>query len=375
MKNTLRALFSVSALALLFVAAPVLAASVDVTGENVTTGADSDNENEYEVDNELDVEVENDAEIDNEADVEAETGENEQNENTTGGDQESGTIDASADWETVVNASSSLMGAAEGNLDVEGDFTNDTTGADSDNENELEVDNEVELELENMADIWNELDFEADTGDNEQNKNTEAGDQTSGDASLDTMIATWANNDAGFAGAAGGEVSVDVSAENTVTGADSDNENEFEIDNEYELEIDNDAEIDNEIDVDIETGGNEQNKNTKGGDQTSGDAEVAVSLGNAVNNGSSAAGAGVNELDVTGSFTNDTTGADSDNENELDVENEVEIDIDNDAEIENEVDVEADTGDNEQNKNTEGGSSTSGNVEIEINIVNEANNS
>lgn len=376
MKKTLRALLGVSALALLFVSSPVLAANVDVTGENTTTGADSDNENEYDVDNDLDVDVDNDAEdIDNIVDVDANTGGNEQEKNTTADNQESGAVDVTGEWETVVNEGASLMGAEEGSLDVKGDFTNDTTGADSDNENELDVDNDIDLDLDNVADIFNKLDFDAETGDNEQNKNTQAGDQTSGDAILATTIGNWANNEAGFSGAAGTEVTVDVEGTNSVTGADSDNENEFDIDNDYDLEIDNDADVDNEIDVDIHTGGNEQNKNTTGGDQTSGTAEVKVELENVVNSGSSVAGASLSALDVEGKFTNDTTGADSDNENELDVDNDVDVDVDNDAEIDNDVAVDANTGDNEQNKNTEAGSQTSGDVVVEITISNEANNS
>ena len=62
MKKTLRALLGVSALALMFVSSPVLAASVNVAGDNLVTGADSVNENEYDVDNDLDVDVDNDAE-------------------------------------------------------------------------------------------------------------------------------------------------------------------------------------------------------------------------------------------------------------------------------------------------------------------------
>ena len=376
MKKTLRALLGVSALALMFVSSPVLAASVNVTGENLVTGADSDNENEYEVDNDLDVDVDNDAEdIDNIADVDANTGGNEQEKNTTAENQESGTVDVTGAWDTVVNEGASLMGAAEGNLEVDGEFTNDTTGADSNNENELDVDNDVELDLENMADIFNMLDFDAETGDNEQNKNTTAGDQTSGDAILFTMIENFANNEAGLEDATGNAVVVDVVGENSTTGADSNNENEFDIDNDYDLEIDNDADVDNKVDVDIHTGGNEQNKNTTGGNQTSGNAEVTVDLVNEANNGSSVAGAGLSDVEVGGTFSNDTTGADSDNENTLDVENDVDVDVDNDAEIDNDVDVDANTGDNEQNRNTEAGSQTSGDVVVDITISNAANNS
>src|SRR6187431_358522 len=121
MKNSLRNLFGVSALALLLVATPVLAAEVDVTGENKTTGADSDNNNDFDVDNDLDVDVDNDGDVDNNATAVATTGGNEQNRNTEGGDLESGTVDASTDWENVVNDGAALMDDGDG-LEVSADF-------------------------------------------------------------------------------------------------------------------------------------------------------------------------------------------------------------------------------------------------------------
>lgn len=373
MKNTFRALFGVSALALLLVAMPVMAAEVDVKAENSTTGADSDNENEYDVESDLDVDVENDAEVDNEADADVDTGDNEQNRNTSGGDLETGTVEASTEWENVVNAGAALMDDGDG-LEVSGDFTNDTTGADSDNSNELDVENDVELDLENTADLFNQLDLDADTGDNEQNRNTEAGDLETGDVTVDSMIANWVNNDSGFASAAAGSTSVDVSAENHKTGADSDNDNEFDIENDLEIDVENDAEIDNQFDIDADTGGNEQNRNTKGGSMKTGSVDVTTEVVNHANNGSNAAGAAAGHgLDVSGDFTNDTTGADSDNSNELDVDNDVEIDVENDAEVNNELDVDADTGNNEQNRNTEGGDMETGSVSINFSAHNEVN--
>ena len=140
MKATLRVLFSASALALLFTAAPVLAAGVDVTGENADTGADSNNDNNFQTDVNVDKNVGNHGNTNNDADVNADTGDNEQNKNTNAGDLESGKVDATADWESVVNAGTSLVGAGDDGLTVDGDFTNDTTGADSNNKNKLDVD-------------------------------------------------------------------------------------------------------------------------------------------------------------------------------------------------------------------------------------------
>src|SRR5687768_6185426 len=98
MNKRLGLLFGVSALAVLFTAAPVMAADFETIGENSTTGADSDNENEFEVDTEVEVEAENEAEVDNESDIDAETGDNEVEENTNAGELTTGTIDATGSW-------------------------------------------------------------------------------------------------------------------------------------------------------------------------------------------------------------------------------------------------------------------------------------
>ncbi len=372
MKVFLRALFGVSALAILITAAPVLAAEVDVAGDNVDTGASSNNDNDFDVESEVELDVDNNGEVDNEADVEADTGHNDQNKNTNAGDLETGEVDATGDWESVLNEGAALVGT-EGDLDVETDFVNDTTGADSDNDNDLDVDYEVELELDNVADIWNDLDFDAETGYNDQNKNTNAGDMETGGASLDTEIVNEANNEAGFAAMDGYGATVDVTAENNTTGADSDNNNNVDVEAEYELEVDNDAEVDNEIDVEIDTGHNDQNKNTNAGDLVTGDGEVEVATENVVNNGSGASGDLDSGLDVSADLTNDTTGADSDNDNDLDVEHEVEVDVENDAEVNNEVDAEVDTGHNDQNKNTNAGSTETGDVHIDLSFTSEVN--
>ena len=373
MNKRLTLLFGVSALAVLFTAAPVMAADFDTTGENLTTGADSDNENEFEIDTEVEVEVENEAEVDNEADVDADTGDNEVEENTNAGDLETGTVDVTGIWENTANAGASLLGADDGGLTGSADFMNDTTGADSDNENELDVDHEVELELENTADFWNELDFDADTGDNEVEENTNVGNTTTGSGMLDIMVGNWANNDSGFSGSDLGWLDLDLTGENNTTGADSDNENEFDIDSDVDVEIENEAEVDNEFDVDIDTGGNDVEKNTNAGDLTTGNGDVKIETENRVNNGGSALGAGSGGLNLKAEFVNDTTGANSDNENELDVDHEVDVEIENEAEVNNEADVDIDTGDNDVERNTNVGHTRTGDATIELNFFNEVN--
>ena len=374
MKKSLSILFGLSALALLVTAAPVLAAEVDVEGENNTTGADSDNDNVYDVDTVVTEVVDNIGNVDNIADdVNATTGDNNQNQNTTGGDLETGEVDATADWASVVNAGSGMLGAADGGLDVEGDFSNDTTGFDSDNDNDLDVDNNVTLDLDNLANVLNDLDFDGDTGGNDQNQNTTGGSTDTGDAMLDTIISNWANNDAGFAGAAGSEVSVDVEGENSTTGANSTNRNDYTIDHDYTAVVDNNATLDNRVDVTIDTGDNNQNQNTTGGDLETGNGEVVVDIVNSANNGAGAAGAASGNLDVSADFSNDTTGSNSNNDNDLDVDNNVTTTVNNTADVDNDVDVDVDTGGNDQNENTSGGSTDTGDANIDIVITNEVN--
>lgn len=361
----LTALFGVSALALLLTATPVLAAEVDVEATNEMTGADSDNDNDFDIDNDLDLDVDNDGDVVNTATADVETGNNEQDRNTEAGDLETGSVDASTDWESVVNDAAMLAGDDDG-LEVTGDFTNDTTGADSDNDNDLDVDHDVDLVLDNIADIVNVLGLTANTGENEQTRNTTAGDIDTGDVEVDSVISNWANNDSGFASASHGTTSVDVTGENNTTGADSDNDNDFDIDNDLDIDVDNDADITNSVTVDATTGGNEQRRNTVGGDISTGDIEVSTDITNEANNGSSSLMDGGSSLDVSGDFTNDTTGADSDNDNDLDVDHDVDLTVDNIADVTNVLDVDANSGENEQSRNTTGGNIDTGSVSVDF---------
>lgn len=373
MKTSLRILLGVSALALLITAAPVMAAEVDHTTDISRTGADSDVDVDNDLDINHDVDVDNDGDVDNDADVDCDTGDNEQNENTTGGDQESGVCEATGEWENIINAMAGAVGANDDGLEYTTDTTVELTGADSDVDVDNNVDVDIDIDLNNMADIMNDLDFDADTGDNRMNRNTTGGDQESGAASLVVLFANWANNDASWASAHAGEIVADFTTEISRTGADSDVNVDNNLDVDFDVDIDNDADIDNDVDVDINTGGNRMNRNTTGGNQRSGDADVVVELENSANNGGNSAAAGGGSVEFTTDTTVELTGADSD----VDVNNNVDVDhdvnINNDADINNDVNVDADTGSNEQNRNTEGGSQTSGDVRIELNISNEVN--
>lgn len=373
MNKSLTALLSVLVLTLTLVASPVLAAEVDVTSTNDTTGYNSNNDNDTDIDNDINVDVENDGEVDNKVDADVNTGDNEQKKNTEAGDQETGGIDVSAEFENLVNEATAYAAMGNDGLEVTADFSNDTTGADSDNDNDLDVDHDIDLDFENDADIFNKLGLNLNTGWNDQIKNTTGGSIASGNIGVDFATTNEANVGSGFAGASFGGLTLDFTGENHLTGADSDNKNNVDIDNDTDIDVENDAEIDNKVRVYANTGGNTQKKNTQAGDITSGDVDVAVSTHNHANIGSGVGAAGNSGLEVTVDSTNDTTGADSDNENDVDVDSDVDVDVENDAEVTNDFEVEANTGDNDQTKNTEGGNIETGSVTIDISATNVVN--
>lgn len=361
-KRMLTSVLGAFVLAFLFTVAPVMAAEVDVEATNEETGAESTNENTVTHDNSGDIDVDNDGDVENIADADVTTGDNEQNMNTTGGDLDTGAVDATTDWETVVNEGFGFCGCPFGDDDtmIDADFTNETTGYDSNNENLLEVLNDGDKTVDNLADILNELFLDANTGDNEQNMNTTAGDLDTGDVSGTFGIANWANTAGGDSN--GGGLDVDVTSTNDTTGADSDNTNTVTIDNSGEKTVENDADIDNDINVDANTGGNTQNSNTTAGDLETGNVDVDTEIVNVANTGTCCPNGG--DTEVSADLTNETTGYNSENHNTVEVINDGDQTVENDADITNELDVDADTGNNEQNMNTTGGDVDTGDVSI-----------
>jgi hypothetical protein len=348
-------------------------AAIDVTGENVVTGANSDNHNDFDIDNDGDVTVTNDGDVTNVATADVTTGDNDQNRNTTGGDLKSGGVDASTDWESVVNEGAGLCGCpVDEDTDISADFSNDTTGFNSDNDNDLDVDMGGDVTIDNLADIVNALGLTANTGDNDQNENTTAGDLESGDVMVDSMIANWANSSDGGSGSSGRSVSIDVDGSNNTTGANSDNDNDFDIDVDGDTDVTNDATITNAVTVDANTGGNRQNRNTTAGSLTTGSVEVSTEIENVANSGGCNCPAG-RSVDVSADFSNDTTGSGSDNDNDLDVDADGDTTVTNTADVTNALTVDANTGDNDQNENTTGGDVQTGDVSINFSVSNSVN--
>jgi hypothetical protein len=211
-------------------------------------------ENEIEIESEVETEIfqENWAEIDNYIEAEVESGDNEAEENT-GGDITITTGPATANvnvnnlananWAEVVSSFGS--GPAWIGTEISGN------GAESENEIEIEQERFTTIVQNNWADIFNRIEAEVESGDNEAEGNT------NGDVAIHTGAATAninLNNKANFNLAEVECCLFDKTAKVSGNGAESENEVEFEHEDSLFV-FQNGEETDNqETDVDGETG-------------------------------------------------------------------------------------------------------------------------
>lgn len=160
----------------------------DVSGDfsNDTTGSSSNNRNTMNVDRNLNVDVDNVASISNDIDANLNSGNNTVRDNTTVGDVETGGVDFSVTVDNTANHSGSTLSMPDlGNTSVDADFSNDTTGANSDNRNTINVDDNIDVLVNNVANVSNDLDVTGDSGNNDVRRNTTVGDIRTGSQSYD----------------------------------------------------------------------------------------------------------------------------------------------------------------------------------------------
>ena len=283
----------------LSLASPVLA---DNTIEIIGNGYDSENEVEVELENETSVYQHNKAIIINDIDADAETGENDANQNTGG---TTGILTGNARTSVAI---SNMLNSNSASVDCcsAGDTTVKIAenGAESENEVELELENEIDIYQDNFAKVKNEVDADAETGENDANQNT-GGDVlvSTGKASTTVEVSTLANANMAVVGGGdndanqntGGDVLIGtgdaktwVEVDNMVNfnsaevdcgclldlfakigenGADTENEIEAELESEKNVyqgwgEYGNFAFLLNDVDGDSETGENDVDQNT-----------------------------------------------------------------------------------------------------------------
>jgi hypothetical protein len=161
---------------------------------------------------------------------------------------------------------------------------NSNTGADSSNDSSVSINNDVDITSNNDAEIQNNILVSANTGGNSASKNTGDGSVLTGDINGSVDISNDVNgnslNSIGFDCSGLCTVLTNLSASNSNTGADSNNEATVEVNNDIDVTQNNNLNINNDVDADLNTGDNEADKNTGDGSVKTGDINFEVNISN-----------------------------------------------------------------------------------------------
>ena len=280
LRNLLKVISVSSAFAL--VAGISLAyANINTDGFNNLTGPNSENRNRFETDKDLDVRVDNEVDVENDYDVEVETGDNRIEENTEVGDIMGGDIDVSVsagDGDIISDFGSfSFPDMVLGDIDVSAE--NSITGPNSLNKNDVFANQDIFLRFNNDLKVENDVDFDANSGDNRVEENTIVGDFQSGDVSVNANLATPLTALDGMSDIDLGDFAAnDVTASfgNDTTGPRSENVNRLEANSDVRAIIDNEIDIENDLDFDVNSGDNRIEENTVVGDIETGSVVIDV---------------------------------------------------------------------------------------------------
>ncbi len=329
-------------------------------------GSDSDNEVKAETKTETTVVQSNNANIENKIEAEANTGDNKAKDNTGGNTTiDTGNATTRVDVSNQANANTADVNCPTclGSVDA----TISGNGSDSKNEIKTEQKNKTEVYQTNNADIENDIEAKANTGDNEVEDNTGGNSEVrTGDAQASVTIGNLANANAASIG--GGNNQGSISA--LITGNGSDSKNKIDLEHEQSILLvqDNNADIENDIEAKANTGDNEVEDNT-GGDVTvdTGNATTDVTVDNAVNFNWADISCCI--FDVLAKISGN--GSDSENKIEAEFENELQafqnncgkdgistgpqglfMDGRGKCELENKIEAESETGNNDPEGNT-----------------------
>lgn len=404
---------------------PETTASTPTTFENETptdatnsgNGADSNNDTEVDVNNETQVETVNTADVENNLDVDVNSGNNEANKNMGDGSVTTGdaTVDGSLvnDINTTIVNLDDLCGstcASGGSASNTGNGANSTNNASTSTDSTVDINNQNDLYLVNNENIG------TSSGSNDANKNMGDGVIVSGDADVTFTTVNLGNNTGinvdsvtfnvldnrsedllitfptGGSGSGSG-----TGAANTGNGSGSDNTAASSAANTTTIDNTNNLILDNNITINADTGNNEADKNMGSGVIESGDANITSNLVNFLNNNIVAGAqwllATVNIYgDMSGDIilprevdlgscgcaadltaSNSGNGTDSTNIANTSANDTTTINSTNNAVVANNISLDANTGGNETSKNMGDSSITTGNVDVNSNLVTVAN--
>jgi len=244
-------------------------------------------------------------------------------------------------------------------------------GTYSDNDATVSLGQSTTVVQSNFSDVYNRVDADADTGDNDANDNTggEVSVET-GDASVDVRVSNALNsNTAEVDCCPSGDVDVLISG----NGSNSDNTVGLKMGSSTELYQENVADVTNKVYADADTGGNDAEDNTGGSVSVeTGNASVKVDLATTANSNSAKVGGEGEGGSLSAWITGN--GTYSDNDIDLELGSLVLLAQSNFADVYNKVDADADTGDNDADDNTGGDVSVeTGDAEVDVEVDNLVN--
>lgn len=349
---------------------------------NRNTGSGSTNTIEISDERERTTSVNNNAVITNEVVASAITGQNEASKNTGAGRITTGDANIKATAVNIANTTvkdgslfvavvnifgdwfgdllyggTSLLASANNSQPVNVDAANQNTGNQSENTIDVNVERSKETDIDNNAKIKTNLNATIDTGTNKTNKNTLGGGVKTGDGTLALHSRALAN----LTGIAlDPALGLSIRGLNDTTGFDSKNTIKAKLNDERIVEIDNLADVSTIFASLVNTGDNEANQNTIGGNILTGNIDANVGVHTLINRVilALAGGAGFAAGDhviIDADFLNRLTGALSENSNEADVDYNFLADVMNKGLVDNLLKLLFNTGGNKANENTSGG--------------------
>lgn len=268
-----------------------------------------------------------------------------------------------------------LLGSS-GIYAAEWNAINEDTGEKSTNEVKVDIKNKIDIKQDNKNNIDNYAKVDANTGENEANRNDDDGEVNTGEIDLAFEIANMLGFDGHNNGCSdndhlccpfGGELVV----KNEDTGENSYNMTVIKAENKLKVKVKSDTKIDNNINAKLNTGENQANRNDGDGMVTTGSVSFDSLVTNKVNNPWTI---GVEAMccpfggDI--SVINEDTGEKSENESAVSIKNDVKIGVKNKTDINNNIKLAANTGNNEASRNDGDGVITTGDISATLALTN-----
>lgn len=162
-------------------------------------------------------------------------------------------------------------------------FINNTTGSSSTNLNQVNDSSSVSVTENSTSSSTNNVTLTVDTGHNTITDNTEVGNVSTGNISVDLVVDNEQNTSPSTTGSTWTGSTSTVHSANLNTGANSTNSNNTNLSRTSSVTQNNVANVSNTVNISANTGGNTLSRNTKLGDVTTGSVNINVRLENKLN--------------------------------------------------------------------------------------------